>query len=455
VRSLRRALGFRDVALFFVVAVVSPRWIASAAAAGPGALLVWLVAALALFVPLGLTVIDLSSRYPGEGGLYVWTRRAFGPFAGFLCAWMYWASTVIYLPGLLYFAAGNLLFAGGPAWRALADDPRYYLCVSILGIALGTGLHVLGLGIGKVLHNLGAVCTWLAAGLLLPLGFVIWRRFGSATSFAPALPAAGIHLSDVFFWSTIAFAFGGLEGASLMGDEIVDAPRTVPRAVVAAGAAIAGIYLLGTAAVLIAIPAREVSGLQGIMQAIERMAGRAGVQPLVPVAAVLIGVGALAGASAWLAATARLLYVTGVDRYLPPVFGRVHPRWGTPVAALLLQGVGAVVVAVLGQAGSSVRAAYDVLVGMGVITYFIPFLLMFAAALALEGEGSGVRLPGGRRLLRVSALLGFLTTLVSAALAAFPPGDGHPWRDAAKVIGGSVFLAAVGALLYWRGARRA
>lgn len=404
------------------------------------------MAAITLFVPLALTVIDLSARHPGEGGLYLWTGRAFGPFAGFMTAWMYWVSTVIYLPGLLYFAAGNLLFAGGPAWRALADDPRYYLAVSIAGIALGTALHIVGLGVGKILHNVGAVCTWASAALLLPLGLLIWTRYGSATSFTLAPPTGGLHLSDVFFWSTIAFAFGGLEGASLMGDEIVDAPRTVPRAVVAAGTVIAGIYALGTAAVLVAIPAREVSGLSGIMQAIERMASRAGLAPLVPVAAVLIGVGALAGASAWLAATARLLYVTGADRFLPPAFGRIHSRWGTPANALLLQGVAAAVIALLGQAGSSVRAAYDVLVGMGVITYFVPFLLMFAAAIRLERDPGGPGLPP--RVLQIAAGLGFLTTAISAALAAFPPGDGHPWLAAAKVIGGSVFLAALGAALY-------
>ena len=433
------------------MAVVSPRWIASAAAAGPGALVVWLVAGLTLFLPLALTVIDLSARYPEEGGLSRWAGRAFGPFAGFMTAWMYWASTIIYLPGLLYFAAGNLLFAGGPGSRALTDDPRYYLSVAILGIAIGTALHVFGMAVGKVLHNIGAICTWTAAALLLPLAAVIVTRFGSATSFVPALPH-GLHLSDVFFWSTIAFAFGGLEGASLMGDEIADARRTVPRAVVASGIVIAGIYALGTAAVLVAIPAREVSGLQGIMQAIERMASRAGWGPLVPVAAILIGVGALAGASAWLAATARLLYVAGAERYLPAAFGRIHPRWGTPAFALMLQGVAAAIVALLGQAGSSVRAAYDVLIGMGVITYFVPFLLMFAAALRLEPRDGESLVP--RWLLKASAATGFLTTAISTVLAAFPPGDGHPWLAAGKVIGGSAFLAAVGAALYAWGKRR-
>src|SRR5262249_60045587 len=100
----------------------------------------------------------------------------------------------------------------------------------------------------------------------------------------------------------------------------------------------------------------------------------------------IVTLAALGAASAWLAATARLILVTGIDRYLPPVFSQVHPRWGTPVAALVVQGVGAVLFAVLGQMGASVKSAYDFLVSMGVITYFIPFVLMFGALLKAQRE---------------------------------------------------------------------
>jgi hypothetical protein len=96
-----------------------------------------------------------------------------------------------------------------------------------------------------------------------------------------------------------------------------------------------------------------------------------------------------------------------------------------------------------------VRAGYDVLIGMGVITYFVPFLLMFAAALRLESGAGESLVP--RALLKPAAVLGILTTAISVALAAFPPGEGHPWLAASKVIGGSAFLAGVGALLYARG----
>ena len=66
----RRVLGIRDVVLFLVVAVVGTRWIAVAAAVGPAALTLWLIAFAAMFVPLAFAVMELSSRWPDEGGLY-------------------------------------------------------------------------------------------------------------------------------------------------------------------------------------------------------------------------------------------------------------------------------------------------------------------------------------------------------------------------------------------------
>ena len=80
--SLRRVLRVRDLVLFYVTAVLGMRWVATAAAAGPSALLIWVLPACCLFVPLAFTVIELTSRYPDEGGIYVWARHAFGGFAG-------------------------------------------------------------------------------------------------------------------------------------------------------------------------------------------------------------------------------------------------------------------------------------------------------------------------------------------------------------------------------------
>ena len=99
--ELPRALGLRDLVLFNVVAVLSLRWFATAAAAGPSSIALWVLAALFFFVPQGLAVSDLAARYPDEGGIYAWTKRAFGEGHGFLCGWCYWVNNILYYPNLL------------------------------------------------------------------------------------------------------------------------------------------------------------------------------------------------------------------------------------------------------------------------------------------------------------------------------------------------------------------
>src|SRR5947208_2290437 len=88
--KLRRAMGFWDLVLFYIAAVVGLRWVATAAKVGPSAMAVWVMAFVCLFIPLALAVIELSSRYPEEGGIYIWSKRAFGDFHGFMTGWMYW-----------------------------------------------------------------------------------------------------------------------------------------------------------------------------------------------------------------------------------------------------------------------------------------------------------------------------------------------------------------------------
>ena len=457
--QLKRVLGVRDLRLFYIVTTFSPRWIATAAAAGPSALVIWVIAALGLFVPLVFTVLELSSRYPEEGGLYVWSKRAFGPFAGFMTGWTYWGSNLPYLPGLLYFAAGNALFIGGARWQSLSANSTYFIIFSTIGLAIAVAMNVVGLDVGKWLSNVGAAAAWIPALALIALGIVSWSRFGSATPMPAHAFLPSTSLKDVVFWSTIAFAFGGVESGSTMGEEIEDARRIVPRAILTAGAVITVFYVAGTLSVQLAVPAAQVSGLQGIMQAIQVMSARTGVTWLPPILAAFVTLNVLGGVGGWFAATARLPFVAGIDRFLPSAFGDLHPKWRTPYVALLVQAFFAALFVFLGQAGTSVRGAYDALVSMGIIAYFIPFLFMFASMIALQREPAAadvMRVPGGKPVAIVLASLGFLVTTVSIVLACVPPDD-EPNKTLAivKVVGASAVLVAVGAIIYALGRRKA
>jgi amino acid transporter len=195
------------------------------------------------------------------------------------------------------------------------------------------------------------------------------------------------------------------------------------------------------------------------MQAIQAMTARVGVAWLAPVAAGLVTLNALGGIGSWFAATARLPFVGGIDRFLPPIFGELHPRWRTPYVALIVQAAFAALFIVLGQTGTSVRGAYEALISMGIIANFIPFLFMFGAMIVLQREAAGpdvMRVPGGKSVAVALAALGFLTTSAAIVLACVPADDeANKALAVIKIVGASAALLAIGAAVYAAGTRRA
>lgn len=454
--KLQRELGFRDVILFYIVSGLSLRWIATAAASGQSAIAVWLLAWVGFFLPLAGCVLELSSRYPQEGGLYIWTREAYGDFAGFMAAWSYWMSNLPYFPAVLYFAASSLLFVS-PRAQHLADQNSYYLMFTVGMLAFITVLNVLGVGTGKWLNNLGAIGMALPVVLLVVLGVVSFSRFGSATHFtlAGAIPHA--HVKDLIFWSTIFFAFGGSEIPSFMGEEIKDARRIVPRSLLIAGVLITVGYIAGTVAMLVALPADRISGLGGFMTAIAVLCRRLDLTALIVPIALLVALSNVGAAGAYLTATARLPFVAGIHHYLPPVFGSIHPRWKTPYISVIAYGLAGMLFGLLSQAGTSVKGAYDLLVSMAVITYFIPYLFLFASMIRLQKRPylpGSLRLPGGERLAVPLSCMGFLSTMAAIVLAMCPAQDEqNPGSALVKLVVMTLVLLLAGVAVYRRGQR--
>jgi glutamate:GABA antiporter len=404
-------------------------------------------------------VIFLSSHYPEEGGMYVWSKRAFGPFAGFLTGWTYWASNLPYFPALLYFAAGNALFITGTNGGNLAATPAYFIAVALAGLAIATIVNIYGLSVGKWLNNAGAISRWTVTMLLVALGgFAAWK-FGSATRIDSATMRPGLAIKDLIFWSVIAFAWTGPEAMPFMGGEIKNPRRTIPFGLAMAAPAIAIIYIAGTVAVLAAMQAHDVNPSSGVMQAIGNLATRFGWSVITPIAAVLVALSCVGSTGAWLGAVARIPFVAGIDRYVPSVFGRMHPRWGSPVAALVTQAVIAAIFIFLGQSGSSVRGAYDVLVSSTVIITMVPFLFVFSAALKFRTAPQTpemVPIPGGKWTVTLAGAIGLITTISAIVFAGFPADD-DPNKVLAvvKVIALTAIVLGGGIAIYLSGRRRA
>ena len=161
--ALERALRTRDIVLFNVAAIVGMRWVALAAANGPSSLFLWVLAALVFFVPQGFAVVALASAIPEEGGLYVWTSKAFGPRHGFLAGWLYWASNILYFPTLTLSTVVFALYIFGLQFARLEQSAAYVAGASLVLLGVALLFNIIGLKSGRWVQNIGGVASWLPA----------------------------------------------------------------------------------------------------------------------------------------------------------------------------------------------------------------------------------------------------------------------------------------------------
>jgi amino acid transporter len=420
----------------------------------------WVLAALFFFVPGALVINELSSRFPEEGGLYAWARDAFGPFHGFVAGWTYWIYTVFYFPGLLLASASMSAYISSNHGAALAQNRSFLLWVSLALLVIAVVLNIIGLNIGKWLQNAGGVGTYVPLLMLVVVAVAVCARHGSVTHFTLANMMPAWNWDTVNFWSQIAFAFTGLELVSCMAEEVHNPRKTLPRAVFGAGALIALMYIAGTFAVLSLVPADSIDSKSGVFQAISvgSVALRIGFFGVI--AAILVTAGNAGGIGSTVAGVARVPFQVGIDRYLPAVFGKIHPRWKTPYVSILVQAIISGAVLLLSQINESTRGAYQSLVDVAIILYFIPFLYMFAAVIKLVSRKDrsenphAVLVPGGILGVWICGGLGFFVVLVGIFVSLVPPGDSaNKVAFELKVAIVTAISILIGLLLYWRGAR--
>jgi amino acid transporter len=432
--ALRRELRLRDLVFFDVCAVVSLRWVASAAHAGAGSLVLWVLAALFFFLPSALTVAALSRKFPEEGGMYIWTKRAFGDQHAFLCGWFYFISTILYFPSLLLAGISMTAYGFGPVGQRIAEERHFALPITLAVLWAGFGANFFGIKVAKWISGFGGSSTFIISALIGALAIAAGLHSGSATKFN-LMPTA--NLGTLNFWSQIAFAFVGLELAPIISAEVRNPARDLPRAAAISGVLSCTFYLGVTSAMLFLLNSEKISPMMGLAQAGVAGATRLGVPVIAIVLSTLIGIAFAGQLDAWIAGNTRLPYAIGLDNYLPAAFGRVHPRWGTPYISLLVQAIAATLFLLMAQLGETVGAAYQIMVDMMVIVTFIPFIYIF---------GAGFRFAS-----RIAAVSGMAVTLLALILSAIPPpGMASGAMFEIKVVGGSALFAVLGWAVFKR-----
>lgn len=446
-QNLKRTLTVRDVSFLVIAAVFNINVAPVVAASGAVTICLYILAIAVFFIPEGIAVTELSHRYPQEGGIYLWTKRSFGEFHGFLCGWCYWTNNMLYLPSVLLYLTGIGVYVLGRRHAALADDKMVILIAAVCTMSVLLVLNLIGSSIGKWISNIGALGSLVSALVLIVLGGVFCLANGTSLSLhdfrVPTNPALMFNSLGV-----VVFALTGLELASVMGDEIREPKRTVPIAIGIGAIACGLLYVSCDFVLLISLGRDRINVLQGMMQAIVVMTQQLKIEWVVPIFAAILCISIAGTASAWLAGSARVPFVAGLDHYLPGWLGKVHPVYGTPYTALLFMGAVSIVFIAINVMSSGAQESFQRLLSLAIVLQLIPFVYMFTALLKIAL--SRAALPGryNKSTLFVAGTLGLVTTCFGLAFMLVPPGETSVWAYESWMVIGLASFFVIAALLY-------
>jgi amino acid transporter len=463
--GLRKQLGLRDLVPMQILLVVGVTWAGLAARQGSDHVAFWLLGIVSLFLPVAGVVHYCAKIWPLEGGVYQWTKYAIGPFAGFLSAWNFgiWALLVVSNLGIV--TAASLSYALGPQAAWMAGDTALINWLSVGLFVFILLVNIPGLGISRWVAHLGTTVTLLVTALLVVLLFIHPHASAARPHVSPQRPFSlafpVVTAMSLNLFSKITFnSLTGLEQVAVFAGETRNAGPAILGSAWIAAPIVALIYICMAGAMLTYTSAAQIDLTAPIPQVLAaafagpggRAANGLDLGLLLGRGAILaLAIGTVAQYAVIIAGISRLPMVAAWDHLLPAWFTRLHPRYRTPTRSLAVIVVLAVLLCLLASAGAGSQEAFQLLVTSGNVCYGFNYLLMFAVPLT-AGTRFGHR-PG--LLLRGGCVMGMAVTLLQILFGLVPiVGVSSPWAFGLKV--GLTALAAngVGALLYWRGARK-
>jgi amino acid transporter len=439
-------LRLRDLVLAQVLNVVGSSWVGIAAGVGSAQLAVWLLAFLLFYAPMAVAVYYLNRAMPLEGGLYVWTRAAFGDAAGFMTAWNVWAYALSSIATILFQIPSEMAYMLGPSAAGLPENRPFVYLLLALVVSLLTWTAVRGLGLGKWIHNVSG--TAMIAVFALLIASPLWAiAHGAPLHYAPfALHLPRTDPMSLSLVGQVLFAASGLEYIAIMAGETHTAARSIGRSVVIASPLILLMFVLGTASVVSfhdLHPHSALNYVAPIPQTLSLAFGESGPAAMVgKLAILLLQVRILGAASLLFTGATRLPLTAGWDHLIPAWFVRLHPLHRTPVNSIYVTSGVIATLLVLGSAGVRAAEGFGLLNDASSEFYALAYLAMFLIPIC---GARAVRrtLPAG---VAVACVGGLVAIAFILALNAYPfLAVQRPGLFAAKIL---VTTACVNALGY-------
>jgi amino acid transporter len=205
-----------------------------------------------------------------------------------------------------------------------------------------------------------------------------------------------------------------------MGDEVRDPRRTIPRSVALGGSLCALMYIGCVLALLTAVPQSQMAVVQGLLQAVDAMSASFGIGWILLPLALLMAASIAGSTSAWVSGSARILFVCGLDRYLPKALGKVHPRHHSPHVALIMFGFLATSIIAMSFVGASVQEAFLTLLDLAVALQMISYIYLFLSLLKRAFSKSSEPRYFPRPVLQLASVSGLAMATLGFCMAFVP-----------------------------------
>jgi amino acid transporter len=429
-----KTLRQRDMVLFTVAAILLPDTLASVASMGSSSLSWWIILAVCFLLPFGLISAELGCAFPEQGGIYAWVRDAFGGRWASRITWCYWINMGLWLPAIYIFCASIFSQVFG---IEASLQLQIGLAIGLTWLTVGT--NIVALSIGKWIPNIGAlVKILLFAGII----FGAWRYTSQHVMANPMnLAALTPHWGEgLQFIPAIVYGMLGFELVSAGAAEMRNPSRDVPRAILYSGIIVVLLCLLGTAAILAAIPAEDINLVEGLIDTLRLFFGDLAIGgPLVTGLGIATLFAIFSGGVTWALGVNRAAAEAALEGELPRWFGIETRHNGTPLGAALLTGcVSTTALLLYGLMAGSNEDLFWALFAFSGVLFLLPYVGMVLAFFKLRASAPAhhrpFTLPGGKFGAGLATLLCSSILLIAVTLFMYTPGNGPEWTVIAGVI---------------------
>src|SRR6266851_5401992 len=415
---------------------------------GLASVFLFVLPAFLFLVPVSLVAAELASGWPG--GVYNWVSEGISAPMGLLAVWCEFAQTIFYYPALLAYVASTLAYVFDPG---LAGNGVYNAVIIIVLFWGGVLLCSRGAALVARLGSGGTLLgTLIPAAILVALGiaYLVQGHHPAAPVTARQLLPAWTGLSSIVLVVNSFFTYAGIEVNAVHVDELRSTAREYPRSIFVAMALVLAVFIGPTLAISWVIPSAQISFTAGVMQAFQSLFTHFGAGFAVPLIAIALAVGALAGMIAWLDGPSEGLLRIGREQgFLPPFFQKVNGQ-GIEVRIIAAQGTVITLIALLYAFIPSVSHAYWIFAAMATQVYLIMYVLMFIAAMKLRrsqpNHARGYRAPA----LGLLSLVGAASSVAAFAIGFVPPaqfGHSNPLVYAVLMLAGILAIGILPPLL--------